>query len=907
MDTNKRKLKLHEKTPQGIYKTGLQEQQLAQIMNTTSDGMLIVDPHSNRWQANHNFYKLWNLQQPGEYEHYSLYGILTVVARYITNLSWWTRRLKNLYDPSASFQEVLFLKDGRMLNVTSKPFPLGRKKQGRLWCVTELPQLLSKEAFEEKLNHLMNPFLLFEPEQGTIIHASGKFSALLSDAPLNLAGKNVYTLKHETGNNFLQLLADTLANHKEQCREGEEFHFQEVLSVSGAGPEMHHFRIHLLHADNLIANFPVAVCQVQDVTEDLQYIQSLSSQKQSIKTTLDEMGDAAIACDREGHITGMNACAEHLTGWPAEEAKGKPLEKVYKIYNQENGAPIMDLHERISHRTESNHDYFLLQSRQTGEFLITESTGMINGVDGTQEGFILVFRDVTKTEQTRQKLEKSELRYRKLFEQAPIGIIQFDANLKIEQVNEKLAALIGYKVSALMNQHIDAIEELTPLKAMMQEALQGKTLGKELKHVTEPHNHEIVIHASVSPLTYNAATSHYAGGIAIIQDITRQRIYEELLRRNRQKAIHSEAMKSGFLKHISHDLRTPLNWIMGYAGLLKEETLSGQSEEYIKAIEHSGHQLLRMLDNVLAYSEMETGEKKVQKSRVLLNAFLRDTIEEIRNICCEEYDKAQFEFVHQDTADTYQVVFDETLVRQVLKQLLLNAVQYSKNRHPVQIGYDLIGNTRYSILLLYVKDYGEGIPEHMQKAVFRQFSRGRQVMTDSMGTGLGLAIAKECASMLDGKLWAETAAGQGAIFYLLIPVELKRSIKDIHLDMEIFSKRRLLVHSDNSKSFRFLQMVASDFQLMLQYEPVIEALPEKIPDFQPDVLLVNYVQLDDRLRKFLQMAQNIEKCPLILVLLSFGDEEAVREIRDAGVEHVYVKPVPIREVLQKVLLQMVKA
>ncbi|MCY1718814.1 HAMP domain-containing sensor histidine kinase [Prolixibacteraceae bacterium Z1-6] len=235
------------------------------------------------------------------------------------------------------------------------------------------------------------------------------------------------------------------------------------------------------------------------------------------------------------------------------------------------------------------------------------------------------------------------------------------------------------------------------------------------------------------------------------------------LRKAQQEAVESNRLKSAFLQNISHEIRTPMNSIIGFSNLLETENVSKQeTSEYVANITTSSKQLLKIVDELMDISLIETGNMKVSQDKVNLNLLLDDIYNSFTPLI---KNKIQFAVKKGLSDERGTICTDEMKLSQIISNLVTNANKYSEEGS-ITLSYLLQNNE----IRFCVSDTGAGIPPQFHKQVFQRF---RQLNTSETkindGVGLGLSICKGNVELLGGKIWVESNPGKGSSFYFTIP------------------------------------------------------------------------------------------------------------------------------------------
>ena len=258
--------------------------------------------------------------------------------------------------------------------------------------------------------------------------------------------------------------------------------------------------------------------------------------------------------------------------------------------------------------------------------------------------------------------------------------------------------------------------------------------------------------------------------MGVVMDITRRKqADEQIAQLNTDLQVHAvelaEANKEleSFSYSVSHDLRAPLRHVHGYVEMLQRATegqLSEQAQRYLKTITEASVEMGQLIDDLLAFSR--TGRTEMTESRVLLDEVVQNAIRGLemattgRNIVWQ-------------MAPLPPVVGDPSLLKQVLTNLIGNAVKYSRGRDPGRIEIGCAGEEDGRIIL-FVRDNGAGFDMQYAHKLFGVFQRLHRA-EEFEGTGIGLATVRRIVARHGGRVWAEGAVNQGATFYFT----LKRS------------------------------------------------------------------------------------------------------------------------------------
>ncbi len=242
------------------------------------------------------------------------------------------------------------------------------------------------------------------------------------------------------------------------------------------------------------------------------------------------------------------------------------------------------------------------------------------------------------------------------------------------------------------------------------------------------------------------------------------RVFRELDEKTRQLEVASQH-KSDFLANMSHELRTPLNAVIGFSDVLLERMfgeLNERQDEYLHDIRNSGRHLLELINEILDLSKVEAGRMELELGPVSLPDVLRDALAMVR----ERAERHRLTLDLEIGDGVPAVLADELKLKQVVLNLLTNAVKFTADGGAIAMSAQLVDNE----VRVMVRDTGIGISEQDQDRIFEAFQRGGQrSRTGTEGTGLGLTLSKRIVELHGGRVWLTSREGTGSTFGFAIP------------------------------------------------------------------------------------------------------------------------------------------
>ena len=242
---------------------------------------------------------------------------------------------------------------------------------------------------------------------------------------------------------------------------------------------------------------------------------------------------------------------------------------------------------------------------------------------------------------------------------------------------------------------------------------------------------------------------------------------EVQLRRAKEEAEQASRAKGHFLANVSHEIRSPMNAIIGFSELLAEESLTEQQAEYVEIIREAAENLLGLINDILDLSKIEAGRLGLRYERFRL----KDLLEGVHRLFREEAWKRGVQLeVRRSAGLPAEMVSDAGRLRQCLVNLVSNALKFTE-QGSVQLRVEANEEAGEHWVRFAVSDTGIGIPASQQAAIFETFVQADSSTTRRFGgTGLGLTITRDLAELLGGRLWVESEEGNGSTFTLEIPL-----------------------------------------------------------------------------------------------------------------------------------------
>ncbi len=375
----------------------------------------------------------------------------------------------------------------------------------------------------------------------------------------------------------------------------------------------------------------------------------------------------------------------------------------------------------------------------------------------------------------------------------------------------------------------------------------------------------------------------------------------ELLHDAKEKAEESDRLKTAFLSNMSHEVRTPMNGIIGFTNLLKAaDTDSENREKYISIIQMSCNRLLNLITDLINISEIETGQITVN----IVEFNVKEVIEQLYAYFRQEIERKGLELYIDFSLieNTPMLKSDKDKVETILINLIKNAIKYTQ-KGSIQIGVKSINN----IVEFYVKDTGIGIPTKRLDAIFERFVQAD--IEDSMafqGAGLGLSIAKSYAKILGGNLRVESEEETGSTFYLNLPVKMPEEHRN-QLDY-ILTKRqsknplrklKVLIAEDDEYSDIYLTLLLQDISKeILHAKTGTEAVKICLDNEDIDLILLDIKMPEMDGYTALTKIREFNKKAVVIAQTAYGATGDKENLKKLGCNDYITKPINELELIE---------
>jgi len=591
----------------------------------------------------------------------------------------------------------------------------------------------AKKQFRDFFDKAPDAILITEISSDIILHSNQAASLLMNLSNDQLTGMHQSKLKKASYNDLLSRLAGSdLSEPVEDfvyTSDGEEVPVEiQVAEVTFEGKK----------------------CMMEilrDITMRKHHEEELRIAIEHLKFHVDNSPFAVIEFDNKFRVTKWSEKAEKMFGWKAEEIVGKTMQDVKWIF-EEDLERVSDLIMSLIAKGITNNININRNYRKDGSLIICEwNNSVMTDKAGKLSSVHSMVRDITESEELKKKLMHSRNLMQYVIEYDRSAIALLNRNLEYIYVSRKF--IEDYRVTekdVIGKHHYEVFPDLPEAwKDVHKKTLAGEIISSDEDQFPQSDGSIEWVRWESRPW-YEPDNS--IGGIILYTEvITKQKEAEQELRKSKERAEESDRLKTAFLQNMSHEVRTPLNSIVGFSELLTEPDRNpGEIKTFSRIIRESSNKLIQIISDVIEVSEIHAKQTSLMLKKLDLISLITSVVDDYEDSAKQKNILFQLE---QNIPVKKSIVYsDYEKLRKITSHLIDNAIKFTDKG-----SVDVICEIQHDNFVLTVSDSGIGISEEMQLIIFEPFYQlDSRLYTDHGGNGLGLAIVRAYTDLLGGHI-----------------------------------------------------------------------------------------------------------------------------------------------------------
>lgn len=582
----------------------------------------------------------------------------------------------------------------------------------------------------------------------------------------------------------------------------------------------------------------------QDITERKQAEMALKRSEEDFRLLLTSLSAHVYMTEvtNDGHYRNryISPKIEEISGYSVETITADWQFWATKMIHPEDQAKATIQAERLALGQDSDVEYRMI--RADGRIIWVHDSARVKYEGETKIIFGLV-SDITTTKLAQERLQESEAHLAEAQQIAKLGSWSRHMGPDAVEWSEQQRQIFGVSptIEITYDFYLAIIhpDDRARIQQINQEVAES---DQDLVTATYRivHQDGQILHVSDVAHITRDEQGRAIKMVGVTQDITERYQGEEMLRRAKEEAEVANQAKSQFLSNMTHELRTPMNGVIGMTSLLFDTHLSREQLDIVNTIRSSGDTLLTLINDILDFSKIEANKLDLEAMPFDLQRCIEDTLDLVTPKAAE---KGLYLSYFIEATVPAVIIQDVTRLRQILANLLTNAVKFTEQGEVTILVQVEQADPHFHQLHFLIKDSGIGIPADRLDRLFQSFSQVDASTTRRFGgTGLGLAISKRLSELMGGTMWVESEEGSGSTFHFTIRSEVV-GVDDLTLrpDLSTLQGKHVLILEGNEMTRRFLEQQLQTWQML----PTLVSSPDETRLFQPklkqatDVLILD--------------------------------------------------------------------
>jgi PAS domain S-box-containing protein len=551
-------------------------------------------------------------------------------------------------------------------------------------------------------------------------------------------------------------------------------------------------------------------CYGRDITERKKVEYELTK----LSFVASKVNNGVVINDAHNNVMWINEAFTKITGFTLEDLKGKPLGDL--ISGPETDWSLIENARELTQQKQSFTVDLLAYRKDKEPIWLSIYNTVVLDEAGKVETEVEIIIDITEKKKAEEELQILSL----VASKTNTGVTITNEKGEITWVNEALEDLIGYPLEELSGRLLgDLLSSQETDQKIIADA--RKKASNKQAYIIEVLAHKkdgTPIWLSVANTPILNVQGQVERQVELIYDITQRKQVEQEMLESREQALQLSEAKEMFLSVMSHEIRTPLNAVIGMTHLLLDNNPKASQIDDLNILKFSGENLLHIINDILDFTKIETGNLQLESSPFDLHTLCVDIINSLQVSAGKNGN--QLILIYDDRIPE-QLLGDKTRLYQVIVNLLGNALKFT-DKGRVELIVKLKQSQESDAQIYFeIKDTGIGIPKDKQNYIFETFTQARADISRKYGgTGLGLAITKRLLKLYQSEIKVVSIEGKGTAFSFTIKFNsLSNSLKITPATSipNLFSGKRILVVDDNEVNILIAKRFLSKWGLIIDF------------------------------------------------------------------------------------------
>ncbi|MDR5900361.1 PAS domain-containing protein [Halomonas vilamensis] len=748
------------------------EGELTTTLDATQDGILAVAPDRRVRFANHRFCQIWGFSPEQACEGAPEWSLLEQAKPMIRQGELFAQRMDAVYQSRDDFHDIIEFIDGRFFEIFSQPVIDGNAI-GRVWSFHDITESKRAQAAMEHYKERLR--------RGQMYANIGTWEWNLQSGELYWTERVAPLFGYPEGS--LEVSYDSFINavHPE-----DRAPLNAAIKATLEEDAPYDIEHRVVWPDGsvrwLLEQGAVLRDEQGEPVQMLGVVQDIDARKRA---------ELSLA-EREYELLEAQHLA-HIGSWQFDLPEEHRVwsNEIYRLLGYEPGEIIPSAEEITAHlhpedraRVEASMVHALKTGAHDINYRIVRPSGEVRYVhelargERDSQGALLrlsgTVQDITERVEAEKALRESQERFTFAVEGAGDGVWDWDIPGNVIHYSRLYSEMLGYGPEEFSREAHAWENNVHPddrflIKERFNAYLKNHQKAYQVEFRLRCKNGHYKWILSRSTVAESDSAGRPTRVIGIHSDIDARKQVETALIHAREEAERANRAKSEFLSSMSHELRTPLNAIIGFGQLLEyEEGLDEEAQDNVAEILTAGRHLLELINDILNLAKVESGQLDVSSEPVAVD----EIVEECLGLVRGQATKGGIQ-ITTEALEGAVVRADRTRLKQVLLNLLTNAVKYNREQGQVDVTLAAPDSER---LQIRVTDTGRGVAPEDHAALFEPFNRLAAEGSTIEGTGIGLSIARRMTELMGGRLDVESELGVGSCFWVELPGETHQPI-----------------------------------------------------------------------------------------------------------------------------------